>query len=432
MKQMKKKFIPYGKGSLSFEMPVDSLPLKEITDFEKNNKRLTKKDVIKAIHSPEGTPGLHDIIQKKDKVILLVPDITRRAGMDKVLPPLVDELENTGVPYENITLLFANGLHDKQSDEQKISIIGEELFKRVPNIFDHDADDENNLVEIGNIPGIGPLEVNRRVLQADKIICTGSVRYHRIAGFSGGGKIILPGISSRKSILAMHSQDFKKGITKEYAGITDNPFFKGMQKAANLVNPHFFVNTVVEPNGEILDISAGSLEAVHKNCCESVKRIFSVKVKEKVPFVIVSAGGYPFDISWIQSVKALANWIRVLEDGGWMIIVGQCGEKSFASNQTEMIKYETVDQVEESLHKNFTMERYGLYRILLAASQKNIIPISDMSDALVRKRNLKIVNGRNAEEKLNNAIRMVEMDIGMKYNYYLVNQGGSFLPVFDF
>jgi len=84
-----------------------------------------------------------------------------------ILPPLVDELENIGVRCENITLLFVTGLHGSQTREEKISIIGEDLFDRLPNIFDHDADDQDNLVEIGEIPGVGPLRVNRRVLEAE-------------------------------------------------------------------------------------------------------------------------------------------------------------------------------------------------------------------------------------------------------------------------
>jgi len=355
--------------------------------------------------------------------------------MSQVLPPLVDELEHIGVSCENITLLFATGLHGSQTREEKIYIIGEDLFDRLPNIFDHDADDKDNLVEIGEIPGVGPLRVNRRVLEADKIICTGSVRFHPIAGFSGGGKIILPGVSARESVLAMHSQDFRKGILKDYAGTPEsNPFQQSMREAVKLVSPHFFINTVVDPHGDLLDVHAGAYEPVHRACRESVKRIYGVKVKGKVPLVIASAGGYPLDVSWVQTVKAMINWIRVLEDGGWIIIVGECGKKGFASKPDDskpVMRPPSLEQAEDALKKDFTMERYGLYRMLRASSQKNIIPVSEMDDAMIQRMSLKLVKGKDAAEKLNNAIRMVEAEIGRDYKYYLVNQGGSFLPIFQ-
>jgi len=196
----------------------------------------------------------------------------------------------------------------------------------------------------------------------------------------------------------------------------------------------FFINTVVDPHGALLDIHVGAFEPVHRACRESVKRICGVKVKEKVPFVIVGAGGYPLDVSWVQTVKALVNWNIVLEDGGWMIIIGECGKKSFASKPDaakSVMEPPTLGQAEEALKKDFTMERYGLYRILLTSSQKNIIPVSEMDDAMIQRMNLKTVKGKDATEKLNNAIRMVEAEIGTDYKYYLVNQGGSFLPVFQ-
>jgi len=430
----KTKTFSYGKSQLTFTMSNAPLPLEKTEALDNKNKILNRESVIKAIRSPKGTPGLNEIVNADDTVIILAPDATRRAGMDQVLPQLVDELENIGVRCDNITLLFATGLHGIQTREEKIRIIGKDLFDRLPNIFDHDADDQDNLAEIGEIPGVGPFKVNRRLLDADKIICTGSVRFHPIAGFSGGGKIILPGVSSRKTVLNMHSQDFRKGITKNYAGILDdNPFQKSMQEAVNLVSPHFFINTVVDPYGALLDIHAGALEPVHRSCRESVKRISGVKVKEKVPFVIVGAGGYPLDVSWFQTVKALANWIRVLEDGGWMIIVGECGKKGYAAKpgvSKPVMSHPTLDQVEEALKKDFTMERYGLYRILLATSRMNIIPVSEMDDAMIQRMNLKTVKGKDATEKLHNAVRMVEADIGRDYKYYVVNQGGSFLPIF--
>jgi nickel-dependent lactate racemase len=432
------KTIAYGKGQLTFTMQHEPLPLEKIEDNNISSKKLSRKDVLQAIRSPDGTPELHEIIKADDKVILLVPDATRRAGMNQVVPVLLDELEAVGASCDNITLLFATGLHGSQTREQKIFIVGEEVCNRLPNIFDHDATDENNLVEIGNIPGVGPLEVNRRVLEADIIICMGSVRFHQIAGFSGGGKIILPGISSRKTVLNMHSQDFRKGITKSYGGtLTPNPFQQSMQEAVNILKPHYFINTVVDPYGDLLDIHAGTFESVHRKCRESVKRIYGVQVKEKVPFIIVSAGGYPLDVSWFQTVKAMIHWIRVLEDDGWIIVIGECGQKGYASKPGESNPVEqkpvaqkpTIEEVEEALKKDFTMERYGLYRIMRDSSKKNIIPVGEMDEAMAQRMNLKIVKGENATEKLNNAIKMVEAHIGRDYKYYLVKQGGSFMPI---
>jgi nickel-dependent lactate racemase len=426
------KTLAYGKRQLTFTMPHDPLPLEKIENPD--SRKLSRDDIIKAIRSPEGTPGLNEIIKADDKVIVLIPDSTRRAGMNQVVPALVDEIEAAGVPCENITLLFATGLHGTQTKAEKIYIIGEDVFKRIPNIFDHDATDDKNLAKIGEIPGVGPLEVNRRVLEADKIICTGSVRFHPIAGFSGGGKIILPGISSSKTVLSMHSQDFRKGITKMYGGLlSPNPFQQSMREAVKLLRPHFFVNTVVNPHGDLLDIHAGAFEAVHRACRESVNRIYGVTVKEKVPLIIVGAGGYPLDVSWVQTVKALVNWIGLLEDGGWMIIVGECGKKSFASPGMSKPATErpTLKDAEEALKKDFTMERYGLYRILLTSSRYNIIPVSEMDEAMIQRMNLKTVAGKDATEKLNNAIKMAEAHIGRDYKYYLVNQGGSFMPIFQ-
>ncbi len=186
--------------------------------------------------------------------------------------------------------------------------------------------------------------------------------------------------------------------------------------------------------GALLDIHAGAADDVHLSCRESVEKIYGVEVPEKAPLAIVSAGGYPLDMSWVQTVKAFVNWNGVLEEEGWIIIIGECGGESFASkpnvHSDNMSKHPSLEQVESALKKDFTMEMYGLYRMLLITSKINIIPVSEMDDAMTKRMNMKIAEGKDATEKLKKAIEMAEAHIGKDYKYYLVNHGGSFLPVF--
>lgn len=200
---MKNFSLKYHTGSVNFSIPEENL-LGEIHSRAVPCAPTEEAAVKEALGHPIDSLKLDEIVKTGEKVCIVVADVTRAWQRGFVyLPILVNELNQLGIRDEDILFLSATGTHRAQSDEEHIRMIGEELFKRIK-IVDHDCDDENNLVYIGTTSHGTPVKVNKLILQYDRVIITGGIVYHFMAGWGGGRKAIIPGISARSTISANH------------------------------------------------------------------------------------------------------------------------------------------------------------------------------------------------------------------------------------
>jgi nickel-dependent lactate racemase len=181
--------IPYGESRLQLDMPGDRLTPRDVDPIADEARA-----VADALENPIGSKSLREIVHQGERVAIVVNDITRLTRTDLMLPPLLAVLNAAGVPDRDIFIVFALGIHRRQTDEERKFIVGEEIHCRI-RCFDHIATDDANLIEIGTTSFGNRVEINREVWDADRIILTGEIIYHLIAGYSGGRKSLVPGVA---------------------------------------------------------------------------------------------------------------------------------------------------------------------------------------------------------------------------------------------
>jgi nickel-dependent lactate racemase len=306
--------LPYGKGKLELDVPAVNLDA-IILPVSENiiHGTVSVKD---ALENPVNSKRLSEMVSPGSSVAVIVSDTTRPVPTANIIPSVLDELYLGGVRDEDITIIFALGLHRKQTDEEMKKLVGEDIFSRVQCI-QHDI---TRCRHIGETSRGTPVEVLDTVLDSDIIVGIGNVEFHYYAGYSGGAKCILPGVSSHDSVIANHKMMIDERAS---SGIIDGPVRKDMEEAAAIANLDFIVNVVIDSRKEIVYAAAGNFIDAHLKCVGVADALFKVNV-EPADVVVVSSGGYPKDINLYQATKALDNSKSAVKKGGSIIMIAEC------------------------------------------------------------------------------------------------------------
>ncbi|MEN6418994.1 MAG: nickel-dependent lactate racemase [Clostridiaceae bacterium] len=277
-------------------------------------------EVLRALGEPIGTPRLGEIVHPGEKIAIVTSDITRPMPSYKVLPALLDELYAAGVKKEDITVVFGLGSHRKQTPDEQKKLVGERAFAEVTCIDGDDSD----CVHIGTTRRGTPVDIVRAVAEADRRICLGNIEFHYFAGYSGGAKAIMPGVSTRAAIQSNHSRMVEQAAA---AGRLDgNPVREDIEEAAKMVGVDFILNVVLDEHKLIVRAVAGDVVKAHREGCRYLDQLYAKRIFERVDIVVVSQGGAPKDLNLYQTQKALDNAKHAVKDGGVIILVGSCKE----------------------------------------------------------------------------------------------------------
>lgn len=340
--------------------------------------------VFHALNAPFGSAPLRKIVRPGEKVTVITSDITRPMPTYTVMPYLLDELYAGGVKPKDITLIFALGSHRKHTPEEQKYLAGERAWNEI-RCLDSDTED---CVHIGITSRGTPVDIDRRVAEADRRICLGNIEYHYFAGYSGGAKAIMPGVSTRAAIQANHSKMVKKEACA--ARIKGNPVREDIEEAAAMAGVDFILNVVLDPQKHILRAYAGDLIKAHRAGCAFLDTICQKEIKEKADIVIVSQGGAPKDLNLYQAQKALDNAKYAVKDGGVIILVGSCkeglGEKTFAEWITEA---PTAGSLIERIQKEFRLGGHKAAAIAMVLEKADVYLVSELPDELAEKTFLK-------------------------------------------
>ena len=304
----------YGQTEFEVHLPPELIA----AELEPNQvdlpQRTTAEHIRWALDHPIDSAPLKELVKAGDKVCVVISDVTRRwQAPDTYLPILIGELEAAGVRDEDILILSATGTHRRQTEEEHIGLVTKPVYDRI-RVEDHVCTDQDNLAYVGTTSRGTPVWLDKRALACDKIILTGGVVYHFMAGFGGGRKSILPGIAGRETIMKNHNLALNPGIgsgsnpnVRSANMNAANPVHADMMEACSMVRPTFLLNVVVNDEQEIIAAFAGNWVTAHRAACDLVDRMYGVPVKEKTPLVIASAGGYPKDLNFYQTIKTLSN-----------------------------------------------------------------------------------------------------------------------------
>lgn len=284
-----------------------------------------------------------------------------------------------------VAVIIAVGAHPMLTEEEIEHLLGSDVVGRVT-VVNHDSKDFSSLEYRGVSSRGTPIYINRAFLEAELKIITGSVNYHDFAGFSGGAKSIVPGVSGFSTISHHHLMLLNPSFGEGYnhlatAGVMKgSPVHEDMEEIAELTGPDFIVNVVFNAEGRLSQIVSGSdWKRAHGAGCKTIERIFSVKARERADVVLVSAGGYPFDINFYQAMKSIMNTMDIVKDNGVIVLVASCTEGLELEQFREWLNIESPVNLERELRKSFNMIGKIAYDIKVGLKGKRVLMITDLS-----------------------------------------------------
>jgi nickel-dependent lactate racemase len=408
--------VDYGRETRSFEIDSEfdvlSLTAAEI-DLDVDESEAVRE----AIQNPIGSPVLNQLVRPGEKVCIITSDITRPCPSSVVLPPLIDELTQAGIHLDDITIVFALGSHRRHTQDEQRQLVGHDLYAKVHTV---DSDPEDT-VFLGTTKLGTPVNITSVVAQADRRICVGNIEYHYFAGYSGGGKALMPGVSDREAIQANHSR-----MVESYAragAIDDNLLRLDMEEAADMCGCDFIVNVVLDEQKKIVKAVAGDHRQAHRAGCAFLDSLYKIPIGKRADLVIASPGGYPKDINLYQAQKALDNASQAVRDGGIIILTAACtegyGEDTFEEWLMEADKpQDLIDRV----RSDFRLGGHKAAAIATVANRVTIYLVSELSDHDARQAFMQPYND------LQLAVSDALMQLGPQTNVLIMAHAGSTLP----
>lgn len=235
-----------------------------------------------------------------------------------------------------------------------------------------------------------PIYINKRVVEADRVILTGGIVFHLFAGFGGGAKSIVPGVAGIETIQYNHRLTFNKGegtgLNPAAASnkIEGNPMREDITEICRRVNPDFLINAVLDAEGSFVKLVAGDFEAAWLEGCEFIRECDGIAIAEKSDIVVATAGGFPKDINLYQTVKTMDNCLYGGKENSIIVLMSECRDGLGAAEFMDWFQYETLEAMEQALKRNFTVPGYAAYKTAYTAAYRKLILISSLPQQQVR------------------------------------------------
>jgi len=319
--------LPYGKTHQELTIP-DGIDAEILRSKAGEMKASGDEDqiVIDAMRAPIGSPSLAELAKGRKTAVIICSDHTRPVPSRRIIPHMLKELRD-GNPAIDITLLIATGFHRLSTIEELEAKFGPEIV-RSEKIKVHNSRDESSLVELGVLPSGAKLIINKTAAEADLLISEGFIEPHFFAGFSGGRKSVLPGISGYETVLGNHCSEFI-GSPKAKTGILEgNPIHRDMLAAAKMANLQYIVNVIIDPDKKVIAAVAGDPFAAHAAGCDILRKFCVARATRAADISITTNGGAPLDQNIYQTVKGLTAGEAVTKEGGVIIACSACADGS--------------------------------------------------------------------------------------------------------
>jgi nickel-dependent lactate racemase len=310
--------LPYGNDTLELELPAQNL-IKIASPTDVTPRAGCATLVQEALRHPVESAPMATLIKEGQKLLILVDDNTRPTPVAEVLPVLLAELEVERKRVQ-VTILIALGTHRAMTQEEIVAKVGSDIVARYP-VINHDWTGPN-LVNLGTTPNGTPISVNRLIVDTDVCIGVGNIVPHNIAGWSGGGKIVQPGICGRDTTYATHLLAAR--CPSSNLGKVMNPVRSEIEAVARQTKMRHVVNTILDRHGTVVDVVAGETQATYLRGVELARHVWEIPIPRLADIVLVSS--HPADIDFWQAVKGLYTAERIVKRGGSIILVTPCPE----------------------------------------------------------------------------------------------------------
>lgn len=332
----------YGKGTIAAHVP----PGARETVIRKEARAALpdpRGAVAAVLARPTGAPPLAELARGKKSACILICDITRPVPNHLFLRPMIEQLLAAGMKAEGITVLIATGLHRPNEGDEMRRLVGDPWVLETVRVENHFARDDAMHVDLGVTKGRGvPVKLDRRFVEAEVRIATGLVEPHFMAGYSGGRKVVAPGIAHQDTIRTFHSARFMEDPAATSCNLERNPLHEEQLEIVGMLGGVLGLNTVIGEERELVFVSFGEIIASHLAAVDFVDRWIQVPLPRRFRTVVASAAGYPLDQTYYQTVKGMVTPIDILEPGGRLIVVSDCsegfGSKEFRDSQRRLVE----------------------------------------------------------------------------------------------
>jgi lactate racemase len=330
----------YGRGQLAVDLPADL----QVTVIRKPPMPVLPDPpaaVRAALAAPLGLPPLAAFARGRDSACILICDITRPVPNGLLLRPLIEALTAAGIALERITVLVATGMHRPNLGAELAELVGDPWVLQHVAVENHDAFADDAHDDLGCTAHGTPIKLDRRFTRAGVKIVTGLVEPHFMAGWSGGRKVIAPGIAHRDTVTTFHAHRFMADAHADNLVLDGNPLHREQLAIASLLGPVFAVNTVLDEHRRLSFVNAGELVASHLAAVAEAARSARVVLPHRFATVVTSAAGYPLDKTYYQTVKGMVAPLGILQPGGTLVIASACeeglGSRAFAAAQQRLV-----------------------------------------------------------------------------------------------
>lgn len=371
--------LKYGKTSIPFEYNGDQF---EVLGATNRQNSLTDAEIGKRLDAPIDSLPIEEIVNPGESILIVVPDATRQTGCGQVINLLVRRLIANGSPPSDITIIFATGIHRKVTEAEKAEILTPFIAQRIKTL-DHDPRDLAKLIRLGETSGGIPVELNRALVDNHHVILIGGIGFHYFAGFTGGRKLVCPGLASSKTISTTHKLAFNCETMARrdsvHSGLLDrNEVHNAFIEAVSKVSPGFAINTIVDDDGSVTDLFCGDWITSHRAASDEYAGGHTIKIAGKRDLVVVSSGGFPHDINLIQAHKAIDAASYACNDGGTIVLVAECPDGMGRNDFLKWFETGTSQKLAEKLCEKYQVNGQTAWSLLQKAERFDIQVISSL------------------------------------------------------
>ena len=368
----------YGTGTLPIEIPDQNVVrVLEISD----SIPLPDEDgaVREAIAQPIASPPLAEIAKGRESACIVISDITRPVPNKIILPPMLETLEASGIPRDQITILIATGIHRPNNAEELEIMVGRDIMAHY-RIVNHFSQKPETHIYLGRTEKGTPVHIDKTYLESDLKVITGLIEPHLMAGYSGGRKAICPGIASIETMKVMHGPELMEHPKSAVGILEGNPFHIEATEIALMAGADFNLNVAIDKERRITGIFAGDMVESHRIGAAFVEEQAKVTLPTPADAVVVSSAGFPLDTTFYQAIKGLLTAVEIVKQGGSILLVAACSKGIGSKPFTDLIfKTDDLTSFVQGLYNpaNFVIDQWQLEELAKVARKADIYFYTD-------------------------------------------------------
>lgn len=333
--------ILFGRKQLTVSLPKGAQPtiIRKVSLPKLANQELAIRE---ALDHPVSAKPFAELAKGRKSACILICDITRPVPNRLFLRPMIEDLMKGGVPAANISVLVATGLHRSNEGAELEELVGDPWVLKTVRVENHFARNDADHVDLGRTSRGTPVKIDRRFVDADLRVVTGLVEPHFMAGWSGGRKVIAPGVAHQETIRTFHSALFMEDPMAIQCNLAGNPLHLEQLEIAAMIGEIYAMNTVLDEDRDLVYVNFGEVNLSHLAAVDFIATATAVPVTRRFHTILTSSAGYPLDKTYYQTVKGMVTPMDILEPGGTLIIASECsegfGSKEYRAAQIKLME----------------------------------------------------------------------------------------------